>query len=128
LRIPQAREKSIVDRLAQETLKHRECSQPGLIGAILSARDRTQGWDRLVARQIARNQAKTTTKLRIGRVQQRNEVLQRSRTMRGDGLGLLLDHGRVGHVGKLSECFFQRPAFKEAGEHLGISAHGEIIT
>ena len=115
LRILQAGEKSIIDRFAQETLEHSECGQPGLIAAIMSARNRAQGRDHQVARQMARDLAEAATKLRIRRIQQRHEVLQRSRTIRGDGLGLLLSHGRVGHMGKLNECFFQRPAFEEAG-------------
>jgi len=128
LRVLQACEQSIIDRLAQETLEYRECCQPRLIAAIMSARSRTQRRDHQVARQIARNLAKAATKLGVRRVQQGHELLQRSRAMRGDGLRLLLGHGRVGHAGKLSECFFQRAAFEEAGQHLGISAHGEIIT
>ena len=95
VRVAQAVDQRILDRLVQEAFEKRDCSQPGLVAAIVAARHRAQRRDNLLTRQVARDLAEATTQLGIGRIQQRQEVLKRSRTVRGNGLCLLLDVVRV---------------------------------
>ncbi len=72
---------------------------------------------------MTRDLSQAAAQLRIGRIQQRQEMLERRRTVLGDGLCLLLDCSRIGSPAQLSECLFQCPALKQAGEHFGFSAH-----